>query len=518
MATSQTISCSEFATFLVSQEPYYDQEILSDIRPENSEFMGYYDTAPYNAYTSDSHTFDRLNSVFPDLTKAWNAVNNANCLTPGPCSFEENLIGYGSTRHEYGLFRQSWATDLFCFEQQMSRTRAREHMKQVFDKILRPTTQYVMSDYINKSTLANALYKICVSAGLPAFTFTWDAYGYVYLNTTQNPTGILTPNILRTFVRQQYLNGAIAANKDTFQALELQTDMDTYHYLSKLDPTLLDAWRFGDFGPAAKEFNEYGFHGFVGNFMVKVLQMPLRFNKVAAGRYQLILPYVNVSATEGIKSLPNPDYNNAQYQISYINNKRGMKVMPFKASALNPNMPYMVRDYGGSWKFGMNNLGADCNGVAIDNVRMNKGKFYADFQLAIKPQYPEFQIALFHMVDKACVTIIAPCNSDPGYPSQDYNDANDLCPTVVRLVPVAQSNGHYVIAANSALCDGNVLANGAINAANIAALVIALQADSKLGALGTWSTATITLDGASTVVLYLTDATCTTLTLPFVVG
>jgi len=253
--------------------------------------------------------------------------------------------------------------------------------------------------------------------------------------------------------------------------------------------------------------------GFVGDFMVKVLQFPLRFNATATpGNYTLVLPYKNVAATEGIKSVFNEDYDKAQYQISYINNPRALRVLPFRPEAVNPNMPFMVRDYGGRWKFATNDLGADCAGKPIDNSRGNKGKFIADFQLAVKPEHPEWLEAIFHKVDRGCVEIIPVCEPDPGNPAQSYNSADPVCPSVIQFTAVPNNVGNYVLNANSSiLCDDNFITSGAISVATPALLVAALQVawDAEFGAgKGTWTVVsgnTIQLAGSS----------CTNVTLEF---
>jgi hypothetical protein len=349
-----------------------------------------------------------------------------------------------------------------------------------------------------------------VATGLPDFTFTWAAGGYVTMTPTQIPTGMLTPSILQSRVRYQYLSGAIMANKEGFDSLQLHTDMDTLHRLMQEDATLKALWRFASFGPAAKEFYKYGLSAVVGDFMVKVLQFPIRFIRNAGGStFTVVLPYKNEATTEGIRSVPNPDYDKAQFQWSYINNPRALRVMPFKAEAVNPEMPFVVRDYAGRWRFVNNDLGS-CGGVAIDNSRGNKGKFIADFLLAVKPEHPEWLELIFHKVDKPCITIIDPCNPYPGYPEQSYASEDTPCPQVLVFTPVKNGAGNYVIAANTVACNGNTITQGAISQATIGGLVTELIA--QAGSLGTWAAVS-----GSTTQIQLTGDTCSSVDLPFVI-
>jgi Ni,Fe-hydrogenase III small subunit len=255
--------------------------------------------------------------------------------------------------------------------------------------------------------------------------------------------------------------------------------------------------------------------GYVGDFMVKVLQFPLRFSSIPAtpGNYRLVLPYRNVLATSGIRSEFNPDYNAAQYQISYINNPRALRVLPFRPEAVNPNMPFLVRDYGGRWKFATNDLGADCSGKPIDNSRGNKGKFIADFQLAVKPEHPEWLEAIFHRLCVPQALIIAGCTADPGDLTQNYNSADPVCPRVIQFLASTTVGGtNFVLNANtSIMCSDNYITSVAINAANVAALVVALQLawDTEFGAgKGTWSVVSGNL-------IQISGTTCDSVTLEF---
>lgn len=507
MATGNVISCKQFASFLVSQEPVYDKEVLKDIRPFDG-LIGYYNTGSFDAYSGTTHTFDRFNSVFPNVTGVWENPTGASCVGQ-PCDPSENKIGWGFTRSTYSLEKQAWGSDILCFDQIMTKTKAKEHFRQIIDDVLRPATNWITTYYLQRKAMELSGYSptgisggaFACKAGLPAISFSWVGAGYTTLRVldsagapvTAASLGLLTPDILRSRVTRQYFLGAIQAGKEGYDSLQLHTDKETFRYLAKSNSQLTDSWRFGEFAPAAKEFYKYGFMGFVGDFMVKVLQFPLRFNATATGgNYTLVLPYKNVAATEGLRSEFNGDYDRAQYQISYINNPRALRVLPFRPEAVNPNMPFMVRDYGGRWKFATNDLGADCSGRPIDNSRGNKGKFIADFQLAVKPEHPEWLEAIFHKVNGACPVIIAGCAEDPGDPAQNYNSANGVCNPTIQFTAVPVTGGtNFVLNANeSILCNDNFITSAAINAANVAALVVALQTvwDAEFGAAsGTWS-------------------------------
>lgn len=512
MASGQNgqLTGEQFTNFLVQQTPNFEQDILSDLRPYEAGMVGFYRSVAWDAYTGHTHTYDRFNHVAPDTTAPWTDVQDTNCIG-NPCDPEENTIGYGSTRRTVTLFNQSWATPLMCFDQVMYKNKAKPHVKQIIGDILKPATTRIMADLLQRKAMELAGKKLIVAAGMPEFNFTWDAGGYQFLNITNavtgapaDPTGRLTTNILQSQVKEQYALGAITRTDKAFQHLQLHTDLDTFRYLGKLDPTLYDKARFQftEFDVTAKEFSKYGFQGYVGDFLVKCLMFPPKFNRVSTGRYQVVLPYKNVQATEGIKSIWNSDYDKALYQFSYINHPEAIHVRPYSAEAINPEMPFLVRDYTGKWRFVNSDLG-------FENKRKNKGQFIADFRMATQPMRNEYLVCFFHKTAPACIEIIDVCATDPGAPEQTYNDQNETCQGPIVLDLVTNSSSQFQMLANGGLCNGNVVLTagitsvGATPALRIADFVSKLQtAWAAAGQNGTWavvsgSTSQISLTGTA---------------------
>lgn len=516
MATGQ-ITGQQFTQILIKQDPNWDREILRDIRPSNADLVGFYETGAFDAFTGVEHTFDRAKTVFPNVTAAWDRTATGSCIGT-PCDFEYNRIGMGYERRSYFLEEQRWATDLFCFDQIMTANRAKESFSNLIDNTLRPATRWITTDYLMKRAADYAGKKwvasaALINAGTDDFTFTWDAGGYVYLNTSAEPTSKITPQMLQRRLDDQYLLGAIDASTDEFGTLQLQTDKETFRGLCQEDPYLKEMWRFSEFPMASKQYFKYGLRGQVGDFLVKVLHFPLRFDKVSTNRFQVVLPYKNVDVTEGIGAVPNPQYQKAQYQFSLINHRKALKVMPFKDGRVNPEMPFMTRDYGGKWQFVQNNLGADQNGRAIENMLMNKGKFVGEFKLAIKPERPEWLELIFHKREPACIADIAVCNPDPGYPAQVYTSSNDVCtPEALTFTPTQMSGGGYQINANTISCNDVPIVHAQVGSAGtltLAALVSSLTTNA--GTLGTWAVVS-----GSTTQIQLTGSTCSKVILPFV--
>jgi hypothetical protein len=230
--------------------------------------------------------------------------------------------------------------------------------------------------------------------------------------------------------------------------------MDTVWSLDKLGgqqgvgggstPNTLSNWRFTEWG-AANAYWRYGFSGQIGNYMVRVDEMGLRFNFVAdlgAGansgngnryRYQVVLPFTNGVTTgaggaAGIGSDVNPDYDVAQYAISFQWHKKAMEILVPDASPLNAEMPFGHRDFGGKWQFQMDNLGADAEGNVIGNAWRNKGRFAAWFKYYVRPLHTEFARVYFHKREQFCIPEIDVCSTSPGYPTQNYSSELPPCP------------------------------------------------------------------------------------------
>jgi hypothetical protein len=225
--------------------------------------------------------------------------------------------------------------------------------------------------------------------------------------------------------------------------IELVTDLETLWELDHLGgqtsygvPSVTGNWRFEQWDAASKYW-KYGFSGQIGNYTARVDPFQLRFNYVgitAAGnyRFQVVLPYVNVPSSgagdaPGLKDVNNPSFQLAQYCWSYIWHPKALQVLVADATPVNPEMPYSSRNFGGKWQFVMDNLGADINGAPIENKRRNKGQFIADFKNAVRPQYTELSVLLFHMREPACLINVIPCNPSPGYPAQNYESTPVDC-------------------------------------------------------------------------------------------
>jgi hypothetical protein len=468
--TGQIIAACDFPNFFVDQTPKFDELIMEDIRPTDGWLLNV-STGSTPMGTPVEVTMDRFRSVWPNTTKTWTKVqaNGPGCAA-NYCDPTEHQIGWGADRLTYYAEQQTWGTPLLCYDQDMHITHAEQHIAQVIDEILRPATTAISSNFLRKRALLWAKQKNMANQNLTQFTYQWVLAGpngddEIFFDCSCNPTNIfhLVPQMLQSRFSPLMRRGYGGKNpfKETAPFIELVTDGDSCWFLDKLggqqgvgggnSPSVSGNWRFSEWS-MANEYWRYGFSGQIGNFMVRVDELGLRFNFVtdlgasANGgngnrfRYQIVLPFKNgvttgAGSSAGLGSDANPDFDKAQFAISYIWHKKAMELLVPDAKPLNPEMPFGHRDFGGKWRFAMHDLGADSTGAVITNKWENKGQFISWFKYYVRPLYYEFAEAWFHKREQFCIPQITTCQPDPGYPAQSYNSSLPGCPVPAGFAP-----------------------------------------------------------------------------------
>ena len=460
--TGQILRSCDFIQALVNEVPRFDELIMRDIRMTDG-WIGNVATATVPVGTPVEITQDRFRGVWPNTTKPFSRVHEAGVGCSGnPCDPTENCIGWGADRLTFFAEEQTWATPLMCYNQMMHITQAREHIQQIITDVLRPATLAISSMFLRKRALVWAKYNHMANSTLSNFTFQWNqnaAGDEVWFDTSANPASmfLLVPQMLQNNYALTMLEGY--GGKNPFRAemgpfVELVTDMDTLHILDHLggaqavtgnaSPNQNSNWRFTQWGDANKYWR-YGFTGQIGDYLARADLMGLRFNFVRdlgaaanAGsgnrfRYQLILPYTNETTSgaggaAGLGSIPNPDFQRAQYRISFQWHKSAMELWTSDAGQINPEMPFgMHKGFGGQWQWQMHDLGQDAQGVVINNAWQNKGRFAAWFKYYIRPLHTEFARVYFHKSEQFCIPQLTTCNTSPGYPAQVYESCVN-CP------------------------------------------------------------------------------------------
>lgn len=515
------LTCAQFTDFLSRRSEHLDDPITKDFHPRG-EWVGHVTVGRFKAEDGVEHTFDRFNYVYPDLSGPWEDVTAASCVGK-PCDPAQTLIGLGFTRDSYKLQRRTYGTDLLCFDQILSADRAKQQFAH-FIYALRRAASIITSHRFRTEALRIAKYKWAAAGNtLTPIIAYWDATQTI-LNVSVKPTSKIGARHLQRRVSPQILEGALATeivgfkgepnakSYGTMPMLEFVNDMEDIWGITEGNPELTDHWRFAQFDTAgSKEFYKYGWTGTVGNYGMRADAMPLRFMDLntqnADGTFQLkvVFPYKNIAATEGIKEELNQAWQDAPIQLDFIWHRMAMTSLVRDSTAINPEMPFAMRDFAGKWMFAMDNLtcGVDVNGnpIAVDNSWRNKGKFQAMWSFATQAEHPEFAEAFLVLREPACVVDIPTCATPPYPATQNYSSANAPCPSsniVLTFTPVLDAaTGTYEIPRDSILCNGlNILNAPITGTTTIAALVV--QMNSLLSAMGTWaaSGANITLTGA----------------------
>lgn len=502
------IPCTKFTDYLIRKSEHLDDDITKSMHPIDT-WVGHVSTGRFKAQDGVEHTFDRLENVFPDLRGAWEQVTAGSCVGT-PCDPTESKIGFGFTRDSYRLYRKSYSTDLFCFDQILSADRAKTQFAHIL-RTLRRASSIISSHRLRSEGIRIAGKKwVLRNNAMQAVTMTWDAT-MTQLTVSALPTSKVTARHLQRRIQPQIRAGALGEelNKNGAPMLEFVSAMDEIWSLTQGNTELASHWQFQDFGAAAAQFYKYGWTGKIGNYGVRDDTFQFRFNlkqlnQDGSAILELVLPYNNITTTEGLKEEVNDDYDNAHYKIDVIWHRNAMKSLVRDFEQINPEMPFGSRDFAGKWKFAMDNLtcGVDVNGnpITVDNTRRNKGKFIADWSLATKSEYPEFAETFLALREPAVITDAGVSSADPGYPAQDYSSANDVCPTediVLTFTPVQNSvTNTYEVPANTILCNGMTIFHEALTGtASLADLVI--EMNTKLAPMGTWavSGSDITLTG-----------------------
>lgn len=500
------LTCKSFTDFLIRRTEHLDADIIKDITPTDG-WIGHVSTGRFPALDGVSHTFDRINRVFPNLSGCWTDVQAGNCLGT-PCDPDAKEIGMGYTRDSYKLQTKAYKTQLFCFDLIMSADRAKEQFAGLVSS-LKDATNIIMSDRMRTEALRIAGKKVLAGAAMDDFTYTWND-DCTILTPSALPTSKLTMQMLQRQIEPLKFNGYLGANPGMPPVFEYVTDMIQGFNFAQGNSELNQFFRFSDFAPGGVLY-KYGYSNGVGNFVFRYDSMPLRFQDIGGGQLQRVFPYYNTDATQGIKGVVNDAYINAEYQIDFIWNRQSMMSMVADTTQINPMMPFASRDFGGKWMFAQNNLGATDDGCVIDNSYGNKGRFQTMFKLATKAVRPEWAVAILYKREIACVVDVAPCAPTPSYVLQDYSSANDACPNPTIDFDLTDVTGPYQI--NAAAGGSEITCNGVPVSHTASGSLASYQAiadylNGATGAphLGTWSATTtgIALDGSTCVSVTVT--------------
>lgn len=480
---AKELTCQQFTDFLIRRQPHYDKDILRDVTP-NRGWIGQVPTGDWGAFEGVSKIGHRIRRMFPDMSGCWTNVVDSGCIGT-PCDPVRKKVGFGYDQFQYNLEEIFYETDIFCFPLIMSADAAKEQFAALIEGLREATIQIWNHRY---RTEAVRLAKRKVLAG----TSLTDANPVFSADCTRmtvagEPSSLLTIQILQRFIDPLILDGYLGQNPlGTPMMFELITDAITSNQLREQNPDLKDFLRVA----SVEEFGrlyKYGITGGIGNFLIHLDPEPLRYQKISATVYELLFPYENNPAAAGIGADANQPWVDSRYQWSLIWHRGVMRSFVRKSEPINSQMPFPARDFGGRWKFVMDNMTCrDPNTgdlVPVDNVERTKGKFIANFSAGTKPEHTEWAVAFFHLRQLSCVTNLSPCSDAPYYAVQDYSSANAPCPQSPRYYPLG-SPGPWIVTA--AMCNG-VDTGTTPSPAETTTTDLVTWLNDNLGSYGTWS-------------------------------
>ena len=433
-------TCGSYFDYLFDRAPHFDEDVLQDWFPTDDAWIGQVMTGPWGSFTGTEHVWDRLHIGAPDLSQAWQLfdVQVTNCVA-GACAPTEISVGWGSTRQTYNRFRQSYTTNVLCFDQINTRAKAKEQMGDIIRGI-KLITKMVWSDWLRASSaLFNANLYICGQAmttvPITPTTFTGNLLT-IALGAGNAPASQLSIEYLQRFYEPLQLNGYFKSKYVANGMFKLITDPITTQQLIQLNPHLTSNFKFTDFTQGGELF-KYGFSRAIGNFGVAWDEFPARFyeNPIGSGNLRRVWPYVNTPATIGLQPVVANEYLLAPIQMSQVWHPEAMRRLTPELTPISPDLPFMTRDQGGKWNFmgGMKDrtlvvkdptTGTTCT---LDNKRGNQGLLWSDFESAIKFERPELTRCVLHQRDPGCIVDNPACSVAPGYVIQNLSDANPVC-------------------------------------------------------------------------------------------
>lgn len=435
-------SCNAYYDYLFDRTPHFDEDVLRDWYPTDDAWIGQVATGAWDSFTGTQHSYDRIHVAAPDMSGAWSVfyTQDGTCVN-NACAPSEVVVGWGSTRKTYDRYRKSYTTHPLCFDQINTRAKAKEQMAQIL-RGLKDITKMIQADYLRTAAVMFSDTLHIAGSNMTEFALSAGAFSgnmlTLNLGSTANlPSSELTIQYLSRFYEPLQFNGYFKGKYVPNGLFKLITDPVTSQQLTQMNPALVSGFKFDNFQKGGELF-KYGMSQGIGNFGIAWDGFPARFYHTNNGILRRVWPYENAAATIGQKPVVSTQYIKAPYQISYIWHPQAMRRFVPNMTPVNPEMPFLTRDLAGKWNFMGGNrdrtlivtdptTGTQCS---IDNKRGNQGLFFADFENAVKFEYPEWTRCILHQRDPGCVNDLPSCSTPPAYTIQTWGDPNGVCPTV----------------------------------------------------------------------------------------
>lgn len=433
-------SCSSYFDFLFDEAPHFDKDLLKDWFPTDDAWIGHVATMPWDSFTGTNHVYETTHVQFPDLSQTWQPFDtqDSQCVN-NSCTPSSITVGWGAEIKNYSRVRQSYSTNVLCFDQINTRAKAKMQLAEIV-KGIKNVTKWVWSDYnrVNSLQLADVI-NICGSAlatvNIGTTTFVGNLTKIVLGSDSLLPTSMLTIQYLQRFYEVLQGNGYFKSKYVPAGIMKLITDPISANQLCEQNPQLISGFKFSDFVRGGELF-KYGMSKGIGNFGISYDLFPARFYPANDGKGTLlrVWPYVNTPTTIGSKAVVNPQWLVAPIQYSCIWHPEAMRRAVPKLTSVHPEMPFLTRDLGGKWQF----TGPESDSFVvtdpvsgttcvIDNKRRNQGLFWSDFETGYRYEYPVWKACILHLREPGAVTDSPPCSVAPSYVTQSFASYNPVC-------------------------------------------------------------------------------------------
>lgn len=435
------VDCTKIRTNLALQTPHYDEGFLPNWQPMDDPFMGRHETEAWPDGTSDTHYFDRIEIGQPDLTAPWQRINAAEC--ENACNPPITHVAFGTTRNSYYPEQNKLYSQLFCLQQMRFQTKVSEQIAEIY-KSIRQIPLMFDGDFLRTRAFSRGATVQIAGSAFNTFTPTTGNTGEqlvtINLGSAGNlPTSQLTINYLDYLTTSLELDGYNEESGLPPSMFNLITHPRVWHNLWYSNPEIRNMIKISDVAQANPLFRlGQGISKQpLGNLAPTFDSRQIRFQHMGSGVLNRVLPYENTTATTGTKRLPNPDWINARYALSYLWHPKAIKLWTPAPKKIHDMVPTINSSMMGKWTF-VNNQGTltYTNPDGTTCVKNNDEQFWfywlAHMEMGFQFKRPELVYPILHLVDgsgKDCAVDDPVCGEAPQYSSQVYTDDPVTCTT-----------------------------------------------------------------------------------------
>jgi hypothetical protein len=441
-----SISCLDLSSSLARQTPVYDERFLKDFISDmtTAPFLGRHQTEIWDDGAAQ-RVFDKVSVGQPNYTTQWNVRTGADCGLTFPTN---DFVAFGTTRDQYVMENKRLQSQLFSLDQLRTIPKLGAQIAEIY-RNLRKIPLGFSGDFLRTRMLAynNTLY-VCGNAfstltltnanesPAPPFTIDPNANNINLGSEANLPTSDLTWDYLNYYQQVLGLQGYDQQSGLPTGMRSLVTHTRTFQRLVGLNPEIRSQVRLTDFKSASplympgKGINADPFGAFAPTFD----EHQLRYQDSGSGYLERVLPYVNVSASTGIKPQINPAWLNASYAISYIIHPQATTLFTPKPKAVHKMIPTINSAMWGNWEYinGMVLMYNQQDGTVCTINNDLQWYFYwlCYLELGFKYDQRPLVLPILHLIDgagQACMVNNPICGSAQQYVAQSPGDLPPTC-------------------------------------------------------------------------------------------